>query len=128
MADFKQKHEKKGIFTFEDFILGLIILSIATALLISNLFIFDHRTVEQMLGARKAWSADSAADLIAKKYVTGAGELDFGALGRPMPGNIEVKVGAVKFGSEAPLAGDVYASSRLVFVNGRAELMTVKTW
>ncbi|VVC04124.1 Uncharacterised protein [Candidatus Burarchaeum australiense] len=121
--------KKKGIFTFEDFILALIILSISTALVISNLFIFDHRTVEQMLSARKAWGADSAADQIVKKYVTGAGELDFSALSdRPLPDNVEIDVGALRFGSEAPLLGEVYASNRLVFVNGRAQLLTVETW
>jgi hypothetical protein len=123
------KRVLKGIFTFEDFILALIILSIATALVISNLFIFDHRTVEQMLSARRAWGADSAADMIAKKYVAGSGELNMDALGsRPMPENIGVSVGAVRFGSEAPLAAEVFTSNRLVFVNGRAQLLTVKTW
>ncbi|MDO8340229.1 MAG: hypothetical protein Q7T16_06245 [Candidatus Burarchaeum sp.] len=119
----------RGIFTFEDFILALVILSIATALVISNLFIFDHRTVEQMLAARTAWGSDSAADMIVKKYMAGSGELELGALrDRPMPDRVQVTVGALRFGSEAPLASEVFVSNRLVFMNGRAELLTVKTW
>src|SRR3989344_3702760 len=114
----------KGIFTFEDFIIALIVLSLSTALIISNLFIFDHRTVEQMLATRNSWSADSTADLIAKKYLKGSGELDIAMLERPLPDKVDVRVGALHYGSEAPITGDVYASSRLVFVNGRAELLT----
>jgi len=119
---------QKGLVTFEDFILALIIISIATALIISNLFIFDHRIVEQMMEQRKVWNADIAADMMAKRYVQGSGELDIGALDRPLPENLEIRVGELHFGSNAPPAGSVYAVTRLVFVNGRAEQMVVKTW
>ena len=118
----------KAIFTFEDFIIALIVLSLSTALIISNLFIFDHRTVEQMLSTRNSWNADSTADLLVKKYVKGSGELDIEMLNRPLPDNIDVRVGVLHYGNEAPFTGDVYSSNRLVFVNGRAELLTVKTW
>ena len=82
-----------------------------------------------MLAARTAWGADSAADMLVKKYVKGSGELELDAIGgRPMPENVQVTVGALRFGAEAPLASEVFASNRLVFVNGRAQLLTVKTW
>ncbi|RLG20382.1 hypothetical protein DRN67_00035 [Candidatus Micrarchaeota archaeon] len=119
----------RGLFTFEDFIVALIILALSTALIVSNLFIFDHRTVEQMLSVRNSWNADSTADMIAKKYITGAGELDIKMLERrPLPERVEIRVGALRYGDEAPSAGEVYSSNRLVFVNGRAELLVVKTW
>ena len=120
---------RRGILTFEDFILALIIISMATALIISNLFIFDHRTVEQMTEQRKVWGSDVAADLVAKRYVLGNGELNVAALAeRVMPDDVEVSVGALRFGGTPPVAGNVYASNRLVIVNGRPERLTVKTW
>jgi len=123
------KNARRGIVTFEDFILALIIISMATALIISNLFIFDHRTVAQMIEQRKVWGSDVAADMIAKRYVLGNGELNVEALGeRPMPDDVEVTVGALHFGGTPPVAGNVYASNRLVIVNGRPDRLTVKTW
>jgi hypothetical protein len=120
---------RRGVVTFEDFILALIIISLATALIISNLFIFDHRTVEQMIEQRKVWGSDVAADLVAKRYVLGNGEINVEALGeRPMPDDVSVSVGALQFGGIPPVAGNVYASNRLVIVNGRPERLTVKTW
>ncbi len=123
------KNARRGIVTFEDFMLALIIVSMATALIISNLFIFDHRTVAQMIEQRKVWGSDVAADMIAKRYVLGNGELNVEALGeRPMPDDVEVTVGMLHFGGMPPVAGNVYASNRLVIVNGRPERLTVKTW
>ncbi|MFA6035665.1 MAG: hypothetical protein WC759_01785 [Candidatus Micrarchaeia archaeon] len=120
---------RKGVVTFEDFMLALIILSLATALIISNLFIFDHRTVAQMSEQRKVWGSDVAADMVAKRYVLGNGELNVGALAeRPMPDDVEVTVGGLHFGGTPPVAGNVFASNRLVIVNGRPERLTVKTW
>ena len=117
----------RGIFSFEDFILALIVLSLATALIVSNLFIFDHRTVEQMLAARNAWNADSTADLLAKKQVSGSGEFKM-PLDRPLPDNMQIGLGPVRLGSEPPPFGNVHSTKRLVFINGRGELLTVKTW
>jgi len=117
----------KGVFTFEDFILALIVLSLATALIVSNLFIYDHRTVEQMLSARNTWNADSTADMFVKKYVKGSGELDT-SIERHWPDTVQIQVGHVMLGSEVPHAGNVYSAHRLVFVNGRGALLTVKTW
>lgn len=128
MENIQMHTGRRGILTFEDFILALIIISIATALIISNLFIFDHRTVEQMGEQHKVWAADIAADTVAKKYVDGKGELELGALNRPLPENIEIMVGELRFGATPPVATNIYASTRLVFVNGQAQRMTVKTW
>lgn len=81
-----------------------------------------------MIEQRKVWGADSASDFIAKKYVQADGQLDLAAFDRILPSNVEITVGALHYGANAPLTTNIYASNRLVIVNGRPVALTVKTW
>jgi len=119
---------KKGILSFEDFTLALIIMFIAVSIIVSNLFIFDHSANEAAKAVRAEWNGDSTADMIAKQYVDAHGNVDLGLLDRELPGTMEISLASARFGATPPVGTNLYVSRRIVIVNGTASLMIVGTW
>lgn len=119
---------RKGQMILSEGALSLLITFLASILLFSSFFMLNRRTDSDLADERMYLVADNIADLIAKKYVNSAGDVELGRLNSTIRDNVEVTVGGVHFGKPAPDNVNVYSVRRLVFVDGQPSEMEVRVW
>ena len=120
--------DMKAFLFSSDAILSAITALLSFLLLVSLIIKTDEHFSRSLAWRQKEEEAYALSEVIAKRLAAPDGSLDVGALSHISRNNSQVRVGNYTFGPAPPENVSVFFSRRVVFVDGKPEILEVRAW
>ena len=120
--------EMRGFVFQSDAILSVAAALLTFLLLVSLLVKSNEHFSRSALWAQKEQEACALSDLVAKRLVFPDGNIDVDALSHLTRENSQIRVGNSTVGPVPPANASIFFFRRIVFVDGKPEVMEVRSW
>lgn len=120
--------EMKGFLFQADAMVWVAASLLSTVLILSLISESGMHFQQGIQWMKKGNDAHALSDLIAKRLAGPDGSLNSDALEGICPGNSHIRAGGMEFGSFPPENAPVFFFRRIVFIEGRPEVLEVRLW